>query len=72
MQYHSPHAAVSQCRYIVASRWWHLSHIVHPSIEICAGVCFFLLSGSQNYAYADKRIVNIIEMYILRNNLQLE
>ena len=47
---------------IVTSRWSHLSHIVHHSIEWCAGVYLSTVVFTQ-LRYANKRIVNITEMY---------
>ena len=73
----SPSATLDSCWQtvcIVSSWWLHLSDIVHHSIEWCAGV-FFLPSCSPKYVvlrYADKRIVNIMKVYIERGNFQLE
>ena len=56
------------------SRWSHLSHIVHHSVEWCAGV--FLSSTvvfTQLRYYANgAQLVNIMKVYIERNNMQLE
>ena len=74
MQYRSPNATLDSCCQtvsIVTSRWPHLSDIVHHSIEWCTGEFLSAVVFTQ-IRYADKRIVNIIKVYIERNNLQLE
>ena len=70
-QYRSPNATLDSCCqtvYIVTSSWSHLYEIVHNSVEWCAGVVLSTVMLTQLH-YTDKRIVNIMEVYIERNNL---
>ena len=60
MQYLSPNATLDYCYQtvsVVTSRWSHLFHIVHHSIEWCAVVFSFycLVHQSTLLRYADKR-----------------
>ena len=73
-QYGSPNETLDSCCqtvYIVISLWSHLSDIVHHLIEWCADEFRYTVEFTE-VLYADKRIVNIMKVYIDGNNLQLE
>ena len=73
MQCRSPNATLDSCCqqvYIVTYRLSHLSDIVHHAFEWCAGEFIDTVVFTQVHYYA-RRIVNIMEGYIVRNNLQI-